>query len=52
VHVGFGAETEEKRPLRRLKRRWEGKIKWILKRVGWDMDWTDLAQDRTGGGLL
>ena len=40
-------KTEGKRPLERLRRRWEGIIlKWIF--VKWDggMDWIDLAQDR------
>jgi len=52
VHVGFGAETEEMTPLRRLMRKWEDNIKWIFKKSVGGMDWIDLAQDRTGDGLL
>jgi hypothetical protein len=38
---------EGKRPLRRLRRRWEDNIKMDLREIGWDgMDWIDLAQDR------
>jgi hypothetical protein len=40
-------EPEGKRPLRRLRRRWEDNIKMDLRRIGWgSMDWIDLAQDR------
>jgi hypothetical protein len=36
-----------KRPLGRLRRRWEDNIKMDLQEVGCrDMDWTDLAQNR------
>ena len=52
MHAGFGAETEEKIPLRIRARRWEDNIKWILKEWDGGMNWIDLAQDRTGGGLL
>jgi hypothetical protein len=27
-------------------------LKWILKQWDGDMDWTDMAQDRTGGWFL
>jgi hypothetical protein len=28
-------------------------LKWILREISWDgMDWIDLTQDRTSGGLL
>ena len=38
---------EGKRPLRRLRRRWEDYIKIDLQEVGCvGMDWIDLAQDR------
>jgi hypothetical protein len=38
---------EEKRPLRRPKRRWVDNIKLDHKEIGCDgMDWIDLAQDR------
>jgi hypothetical protein len=40
-------KTEEKRPLRRPKRRWVDNIKTDLREIGWDsMDWIDLTQDR------
>jgi hypothetical protein len=36
-----------KRPLGRLRRRWEDNIKIDLQEVGYrDMDWIELAQDR------
>jgi hypothetical protein len=44
---GFGGETEEKRPLRGPRRRWENDIKMGLEEVDWGgMDWNDLARDR------
>jgi hypothetical protein len=44
---------EGRRPLGRPRRRWEDNIKMDLQEVGWGgMDWIELAQDRTGGGLL
>ena len=40
-------KSEEKRPLGRLKHRWEDNIKMDLQEVGCGgMDWIDLAQDR------
>jgi hypothetical protein len=43
----FGGLPEEKRPLRRLRRRWEHNINIDLQEVGfWGMDWIDLAQGR------
>ena len=42
-----------KRPLGRLRRRWDDNIKMDLQEVGCgDMDWIYLAQDRAGGGHL
>jgi len=35
----------ERRPLRRLRRRWEDNIKMDLQEVGWGVEWIDLAQD-------
>jgi hypothetical protein len=37
---------EGRRPLGRLRRRWEDHIKMDLQEVGWGMDWIELAQDR------
>jgi hypothetical protein len=37
---------EGRRPLGRLRRRWEDNIKMDLQEVGWGMDWIELAQDR------
>jgi hypothetical protein len=40
-------KPEEKRPLGRLRHRWEGNINIDLQEVGyWGMEWIDLAQDR------
>jgi hypothetical protein len=46
-------KPEGKRPLGRRRRRWVNNIKMVLREIGWNsMDWIDLAQDRTIGGLL
>jgi len=38
---------EGKRPLRRLRRRWEGNIKMDIRKIGIDkVNWIWLAQDR------
>jgi hypothetical protein len=40
-------KSEEKRPLRRPRRRWEDNIKMNLREIEWDgMDWIDLDEDR------
>jgi hypothetical protein len=40
-------KPEEKGPLGRPRRSWEGNIKMDLREIGWSgMDWIDLAQDR------
>jgi hypothetical protein len=40
-------KPEGRRPLRRLRRRWEDNIKMDPREVGWGgIDWIDLAQDR------
>jgi hypothetical protein len=39
-------KPEGRRPLGRLRRRWENNIKMDLKEVGGGVDWIDLAQDR------
>jgi len=44
---GFVWKPERKRPLGRLRRRWENDFKMDLLEVGWGhLDWIDLAQDR------
>jgi hypothetical protein len=46
-------KPEGKRPPGRPRRRWVDNIKIDLKEIGWDgMDWIDLGQIRTSGGLL
>jgi len=39
-------KPERKRPLGRHRCRWEDTVKMDLKKVGWGMDWIDMAQDR------
>jgi hypothetical protein len=40
-------KPEGKRPLGRLRRRWEDNIRMDLGEIGWGgIDWIDLAQDR------
>jgi hypothetical protein len=42
----FGLRTVEKRPLGRLRRRWEENIRMDLRETGWEfVDWIQLAQD-------
>jgi hypothetical protein len=44
---GVVGKTEGKRPLGRLRIRWEYNIKMDLQDVGcWSVGWIDLAQDR------
>jgi hypothetical protein len=46
-------KPEEKRPARRLKHRWEEKIKIDHRERGFkDVDWIHLLQIQTGGWLL
>jgi hypothetical protein len=47
-------KPEEKRPLGRIRSKWEDNIKMDLRGTGWDItDWTHLAQDgETNGRLL
>jgi hypothetical protein len=46
-------KSEGKKPLGGLIHRWEDNIKMYLRKVGLgDMDWINLAQDGTGGGVL
>jgi hypothetical protein len=40
-------KPDEKRPLRRPRRKWMNNIKMDHREIGWDgMNWIDLAQDR------
>jgi hypothetical protein len=40
-------KPEGKRPLGRLRRRWEDNIRMDLREIGWGgMDWIDVAKDR------
>jgi len=49
VHSVLVGKPEGKRPLGRLRRRWEDNIKMDLQEVGGDRgDWMELAQDRDG----
>jgi hypothetical protein len=46
-------KPEGKRPLERLRRRWEDNIKMYLQEVGCgEMDWIELARDRDGWWAL
>jgi len=52
ISIGRGAyrvlvgKLEGKRLLGKARRRWEDNIKMDLQKIGWGMDWVDLAQDR------
>jgi len=47
MYEGFGGETSWKRPIGRLRHRWEDNIIMVLQEAVWGgMDWTDLALDR------
>ena len=47
VHRVLVGKSEGKRPLGRLRRRWEDNIKMYLQEVRGDCgDWMELAQDR------
>jgi hypothetical protein len=37
---------ERRRPFGRSRHRWEDNIKMDLQKVGWGMDWIELAQNR------
>jgi hypothetical protein len=53
VYRGLMGKPEGKRPLGRPRRRWEDGIRMDLREIGWvSVDWIQLAQNRTGGGLL
>jgi hypothetical protein len=43
----FNGKSEQKKPLRRPKRRWEDNIKMNLRKTEWEVvKWIHLAQDR------
>jgi hypothetical protein len=46
VHRVLVGKLEGKRPLGRLRRRWEDNIKMDLQKMGGGGDWMELAQDR------
>ena len=53
MHKVSVGKPEGKRPLGRLRRRWENNIKMDFQEVGRGCgDWTELAKDITGGGRL
>jgi len=53
VYRVFVGKPEGKRPLGRLRRRWEDNIKMDLQEVVcWGMDWIELPQDRNKWGHL
>jgi hypothetical protein len=46
-------KPEGKRPLGRLRRRWEDGIRLDVREIGWgNVDLIKLAQDRDRGGIL
>ena len=53
VYKVLVVKPEGKRPLGRLRRRWEDNIKMDLQEVGCGaMDWIELAQDRDSWRVL
>ena len=47
LHKVWAGKLVGKRPVGRLRCRWEDNIKMYLQEVGWaGMDWIELAQDR------
>jgi hypothetical protein len=49
----FVGNPEGKKPLGGRRRRWEDNIKMDIRNIAWSgMDWIDLAQNRSSGGLL
>ena len=53
VYRVLGGKPEGKRPLGRLRRRWEDNIKMVLYEVGGGRgDWMELGQDRDGWRAL
>jgi hypothetical protein len=53
VHRVLVGKPDGKRPLGRLRRRWDDNIKMHVQEVGGDRgDWMELAQDRDGWWAL
>jgi hypothetical protein len=52
VYRVFVGKPEGRRPFERPKCRRQNNIKMDLRKVGWGMDWIDLAQDRDRWRLL
>jgi len=48
AYRGVVGKPEGRRPLGSHRLRWEDNIKMDLQKVGWVMDWIDLAQNRDG----
>jgi hypothetical protein len=47
VHKILVGKPQERRPLGKLRRRWEDNIRMDLGEIGWEgMDWMRLVQDR------
>jgi hypothetical protein len=47
MHIKFWSENPEgKRPLGKIRRSWEDNVRMDLKKIGSDVDWIHLAQDR------
>jgi len=46
VYRALVGKPEGKRPLGRLKLKWEDNIEMDLQEVGWGVDWLDMAQYR------
>ena len=53
IYTVLVGKPERKRPLGRIRRRWEDNIKMDLHEVGCGgMEWIELVQDRDSGGHL
>jgi hypothetical protein len=53
VYMNLVGKPEGKRPLGKPRSRWEGNIQKDLREKGWGgMDWINMAQGITSGGLL
>jgi hypothetical protein len=46
AYRNFVGKPEARRPLGRPRRRWDDNIKMDHQKVGWDIEWIDLVQDR------